>query len=136
MKITVETRGNSDYIIIFRKLVDTIPQTTSESTSTAAESAVKCEANQVMDENPLNYRQTAKLLGVSDRFLTRFLVENGYAYRGSDGNAYALNKYVEQGFFWNHHYNNRSNGHHGMQTRVTRKGIAFIAKLLEAEKHK
>ncbi len=129
MKLQIEINENVDFIIVFRKINDAsqeaIPEVPSIKETTAQS-----------DENPLNYRQTAKLLGVSDRFLTRFLVENGYAYRGADGNAYAFDKYVEQGFFWNHHYNNRSNGHHGMQTRITRKGIAFIAKLLEAEKHK
>lgn len=135
MKIIVEARGNCDCIIICRTLVDTIPQTTSESTSTAAETAVECEANQTTDENTLNYRQTAKFLGISVRFLTRFLVENGYAYRGADGNAYAFDKYVKRGLFQNFHYNSPT-GHHGIQTRITKKGVAFIAKLLQAEKQK
>ena len=135
MKITVETRGNSDYIIIFRKLVDTILQTTSESTSTVAESAVKCEANQVMDENPLNFTDTAKLLGIKRKDMMNFLESHGYIRRNDEGKPYALDNYVQQGLFRNAHYHSH-NGHHGIQTRITPKGIAFIAKLLEAEKLK
>lgn len=129
MKFQLEINENVDFILVFKTINDTNQEVTAEMPS------IKDTSSQ-SDDNPLNYRKTAKLLGVSERFLTRFLVENGYAYRGTDGNAYAFDKYVEQGLFWNHYYNNRSNGHHGMQTRVTRKGIAFIAKLLEAEKMK
>ncbi len=128
MKLQIEINENVDFIIVFRKINDAsreaIPEVPSIKETTAQS-----------DENPLNYRQTAKLLGVSDRFLTRFLVENGYAYRGADGNAYAFDKYVEHGLFRNAHYHSH-NGHHGIQTRITKKGIAFIAKLLQAETQK
>lgn len=128
MKFQIEINENVDFIIVFRKINDASLEATPEMPSIEDTSAQS-------DENPLNYTQTAKLLGVSVRFLTRFLVENGYAYRGADGNAYAFDKYVKRGLFQNFHYNSRT-GHHGIQTRITKKGIAFIAKLLQAEKQK
>ncbi len=135
MKITVETRENCDYIIICRTLVDTIPQTISKPTSTAPETAVKCEANQAMDENPLNFSKTAKLLGVRRRDMMNLLESQGYIYRDDERKPYALDKYVKQGLFQNIPYHCR-NGHHGMHTRITKKGIAFIAELLQVEKLK
>ena len=128
MKLQIEINDNIDFIIAFGKINDASQEATSEVPSTK-------EPTVQSDENPLNYTQTAKIFGIGVRFLTRFLVENGYAYRSADGNAYAFDNYVKQGLFQNFHYYSR-NGHHGVQTRITPKGIAFIAKLLEAEKLK
>ncbi len=128
MKLQIEIKENVDFIFVFRNVNDAGQEATPEVPS------IK-ETTVESDENSLNFNDTAKLLGVRRRDMMALLESQGYIYRDAERKPYAFDKYVEQGLFQNIPYHCR-NGHHGMYTRITKKGIAFIAELLQAEKLK
>lgn len=128
MKLQIEINENVDFIIVFRKINDASQEAKPEVTS------IK-ETTVESDENPMNFTDTAKLLGVKRKDMLALLESQGYICRDDERKPYALDKYVKQGLFQNIPYHCR-NGHHGMHTRITKKGIAFIAELLQVEKLK
>ena len=128
MKMQIEMNESIDFVIIFRKMNDASQEATPEIPS-IKETAVRS------DEKLLNFTDTAELLGVKRKDMMALLESQGYIRRNDERKPYALDNYVQQGLFQNVHYHSY-NGHHGIQTRITPKGIAFIAKLLEAEKLK
>ncbi len=128
MKFKIEINENDDFIIVFKRINDSSPETIPEVPS-IKETTVQA------DENPLNFSNTAKFLGVKRKDMMNLLESQGYIRRNDERKPYAPDDYVQQGLFQNFHYNSRT-GHHGIQTRITKKGIAFIAKLLQDEKQK
>lgn len=128
MKFKIEINENDDFIIVFKRINDLSPETIPE-VPFIKETAVQA------DENPLNLSNTAKFLGVKRKDMMNLLESQDYIRRNDERKPYAPDDYVQQGLFQNVHYHS-CNGHHGIQTRVTRKGVSFIAKLLEADKQK
>lgn len=87
------------------------------------------------DKNSINFTDTAKLLGVKRKDMMALLESQGCICRDDERKPYALDKYVKQGLFQNVRFHS-GNGYRGTHTRITKKGITFIAELLQADKLK
>lgn len=128
MKVQIEMNESIDFVIIFRKINDASQEAKPEVTS------IK-ETTVESDENSLNFSKTAKLLGVKRKDMMALLESQGYICRDAERKPYALDKYVKQGLFQNVRFHS-GNGYRGTHTRITKKGITFIAELLQADKLK
>lgn len=128
MKVQIEMNESIDFVIIFRKMNDASQEATPEVPS-IKETAVRS------DEKLLNFTDTAELLGVKRKDMMALLESQGYICRDADRKPYALDKYVKQGLFQNVRFHS-GNGYRGTHTRITKKGITFIAELLKTDKLK
>ena len=114
-----------------------IPKTFSEALRLAADQQEQIEAQQKLIEtqkpkaeyydglidrgNNLNFRDTAKLLGVGEKAFIFMLIDKGYVYRDSKRKIKPIAKYVDK-YFVLKEWNREENGKAGTQTLVTVKG--------------
>lgn len=123
-----EINENDDFIIIFKKINGASLKATPNMPS------IK-ETTVESDKNSINFTDTAKLLGVKRKDMMALLESQGCICRDDERKPYALDKYVKQGLFQNVRFHS-GNGYRGTHTRITKKGITFIAELLQADKLK
>lgn len=71
--------------------------------------------------NNLNFRDSAKLLGVGEKAFIFMLIDKGYVYRDSKKKIKPIAKYVDK-YFVLKEWNREENGKAGTQTLVTVKG--------------
>ena len=114
-----------------------IPRTFSEALRLAADQQEQIEAQQKLIEtqkpkaeyydglidrgNNLNFRDTAKLLGIGEKAFIFMLIDKGYVYRDSKRKIKPIAKYVDK-YFVLKEWNREENGKAGTQTLVTVKG--------------
>ena len=82
------------------------------------------------DRNGLtSFRETAKALGVGQKALVSFLLEEKYIYRNGRGYLTAYQTHVKDGLFEIKEFYNEKSEYQGFQTFVTQKGRARFLKL-------
>lgn len=123
-----------------------IPKTFSEALRLAADQQERIEAQQKLIEeqkpkadyfdgliergNNLNFRDTAKLLGIGEKAFIFMLIDNKYIYRDAKGKLKPIAKYVDK-YFVLKEWNREENGKAGTQTLITVKGREYFKKIVD-----
>lgn len=80
--------------------------------------------------NNLNFRDTAKLLGIGEKAFIFMLIDNKYIYRDAKGKLKPIAKYVDK-YFVLKEWNREENGKAGTQTLITVKGREYFKKIVD-----
>lgn len=123
-----------------------IPKTFAEALRLAADQQEKIEEQQKLIEvqkpkadyfdgliergNNLNFRDTAKLLGIGEKAFIFMLIDNKYIYRDAKGKLKPIAKYVDK-YFVLKEWNREENGKAGTQTLITVKGREYFKKIVD-----
>lgn len=123
-----------------------IPKTFAEALRLAADQQEKIEEQQRLIEvqkpkaeyfdgliergNNLNFRDTAKLLGIGEKAFIFMLIDNKYIYRDAKGKLKPIAKYVDK-YFVLKEWNREENGKAGTQTLITVRGREYFKKIVD-----
>lgn len=123
-----------------------IPKTFAEALRLAADQQEKIEEQQKLIEvqkpkadyfdgliergNNLNFRDTAKLLGIGEKAFIFMLIDNKCIYRDAKGKLKPIAKYVDK-YFVLKEWNREENGKAGTQTLITVKGREYFKKIVD-----
>lgn len=123
-----------------------IPKTFAEALRLAADQQEKIEEQQKLIEvqkpkadyfdgliergNNLNFRDTAKLLGIGEKAFIFMLIDNKYIYRDVKGKLKPIAKYVNK-YFVLKEWNREENGKAGTQTLITVEGREYFKKMVD-----
>mgnify|MGYP004612135427 FL=1 len=83
----------------------------------------------------LSFRDTAKVLGVSQSTLINFLGINHYIYRDQKGRLRPYSQYEQNGLFTVKEFERETNGYSSVQTLVTFKGRDYFSKKISSAKN-
>ena len=83
----------------------------------------------------LSFRDTAKVLGVSQSTLINFLGINRYIYRDQKGRLRPYSQYEQNGLFTVKEFERETNGYSSVQTLVTFKGRDYFSKKISSAKN-
>ncbi len=83
----------------------------------------------------LSFRDTAKVLGVSQSTFINFLGINRYIYRDQKGRLRPYSQYEQNGLFTVKEFERESNGYSSVQTLVTFKGRNYFSKKISSAKN-
>lgn len=79
----------------------------------------------------VNFRDSAKEIGISQSQFVGWLLENGYVYRDIHGEIKPMEQYMGSGLFEMKPYQNQYNGHTGTRTYVTPRGLSTFKIMLD-----
>lgn len=79
----------------------------------------------------VNFRDSAKEIGISQSQFVGWLLENGYVYRDIRGEIKPMEQYMGSGLFEMKPYQNQYNGHTGTRTYVTPRGLSTFKIMLD-----
>ena len=79
----------------------------------------------------VNFRDSAKEIGISQSQFIGWLLENGYVYRDIHGEIKPMEQYMGSGLFEMKPYQNQYNGHTGTRTYVTPRGLSAFKIMLD-----
>ena len=83
----------------------------------------------------LSFRDTAKVLGVSQSTLINFLGINHYIYRDQKGRLRPYSQYEQNGLFTVKEFEKETSGYSSVQTLVTFKGRNYFSKKISSAKN-
>ncbi len=83
----------------------------------------------------LSFRDTAKVLGVSQSTLINFLGINHYIYRDQKGRLRPYSQYEQNGLFTVKEFEKETSGYSSVQTLVTFKGRDYFSKKISSAKN-
>lgn len=83
----------------------------------------------------LSFRDTAKVLGVSQSTLINFLGINHYIYRDQKGRLRPYSQYEQNGLFTVKEFGKETSGYSSVQTLVTFKGRNYFSKKISSAKN-
>lgn len=83
----------------------------------------------------LSFRDTAKVLGVSQSTLINFLGINHYIYRDQKGRIRPYSQYEQNGLFTVKEFEKETSGYSSVQTLVTFKGRDYFSKKISSAKN-
>lgn len=83
----------------------------------------------------LSFRDTAKVLGVSQSTLINFLGINHYIYRDQKGRLRPYSQYEQNGLFTVKEFERETSGYSSVQTLVTFKGRDYFSKKISSAKN-
>ena len=79
----------------------------------------------------VNFRDGAKMIGISQSQFTGWLKDNGYIYSTQSGELKPTESYVKSGLFAIKPYKNPNNGYTSSRTFITPRGLAAFKVILE-----
>lgn len=83
----------------------------------------------------VNFRDSAKEIGISQTQFTGWLIDNGYVYMTLTRELRPMEPYMKSDFFQMKPYQNPYNGYKGSRTYITGRGLAAFKKLIDSEGH-